>query len=48
MLCQILLLNRGPLLEDLSTDALAALRGHPAMSGQWGKDLHGLHRPSRR
>lgn len=40
----MLLLNRSPLLEDLSTEALAALRGHPAMSGQWGKDIYGLHR----
>lgn len=44
VICQMLLLKRSPLLEDLSTDALAALRGHPAMSGQWGKDLYGLHR----
>ncbi|MFF7756183.1 hypothetical protein ACFZCP_45035 [Streptomyces sp. NPDC007971] len=44
VICQMLLLNRSPLLEDLTTDALAALRGHPAMSGQWGKDLYGLHR----
>ncbi len=40
----MLLLNRSPLLEDLSTAALAALRVHPAMSGQWAKDLHGVHR----
>ncbi|MEE4589600.1 MULTISPECIES: hypothetical protein [Streptomyces violaceusniger group] len=44
VICQMLLLNRNPLLEDLSTDALATLRVHPAMSGQWGKDLHGVHR----
>jgi hypothetical protein len=44
VICQLLLLNRSPLLEDLSTDALAALRTHRAMSGQWGKDLHGIHR----
>ncbi|UQI45860.1 tyrosine-type recombinase/integrase [Streptomyces sp. HU2014] len=44
VICQVLLLNRSPLLEDLSTDALAALRARPAMSGQWGKDLYGLHR----
>ncbi|MGW3028483.1 tyrosine-type recombinase/integrase [Streptomyces sp. NPDC001221] len=44
VICQVLLLSRSPLLSDLSTDALAALRVHPAMSGQWGKDLYGLHR----
>ncbi|TXL83628.1 site-specific integrase [Streptomyces sp. IB2014 016-6] len=44
VICQMLLLNRSPLLKDLSTEALAALRDHPAMSGQWGKDLYGLHR----
>ncbi|MFD4655925.1 tyrosine-type recombinase/integrase [Kitasatospora sp. NPDC058444] len=43
-ICQVLLLNRSPRLEDLSTDALAALRESPAMSGQWGTDLHGIHR----
>ncbi|MFL4952149.1 hypothetical protein ACJ6WE_33630 [Streptomyces sp. MMS24-I31] len=43
VICQ-LLLNRSPLLEDLSTEALAALRVPPAMRGQWGKDLYGLHR----
>ncbi|MFD5919597.1 hypothetical protein ACFVYP_22320 [Kitasatospora sp. NPDC058201] len=41
---QVLLLNRSPQLEDLSTEALAALRESPAMSGQWGTDLHGIHR----
>ncbi|MCM2389721.1 hypothetical protein [Streptomyces albipurpureus] len=44
VICQVLLLNRSPYLEDLSTDAFATLRVHPAMSGQWGKDLYGLHR----
>jgi integrase len=43
-ICQMLLLNRSPLLEDLSTEALAAVRRHPAMDGQWAKDFHGLHR----
>lgn len=44
VICQTLLLNRSPLLEDLSTEALATLRVHPAMSGQWGKDFYGLQR----
>jgi integrase len=43
-ICQILLLNRSPLLEDLSGEALAAIRTAPAMHGQWGNDLHGIHR----
>jgi hypothetical protein len=42
--CQILLLNRSPLLEDLSGQALAAIRTAPAMQGQWGKDFYGIHR----
>ncbi|MFI6358639.1 hypothetical protein ACIBJF_39925 [Streptomyces sp. NPDC050743] len=42
--CQVLLLNRSPRLEDLSTEALAELRESPAMGGQWGNDLHGVHR----
>ncbi|MER6231515.1 tyrosine-type recombinase/integrase [Streptomyces sp. NPDC001616] len=42
--CQVLLLNRSPQLEDLSTEALGELRESPAMGGQWGKDLHGVHR----
>ncbi|WP_424534164.1 hypothetical protein ACOZ38_28095 [Sphaerisporangium viridialbum] len=45
VICQMLLLNRSPLLKDLSTQALAALRGSPAMSGQWGKP-HGRRRSS--
>ncbi|MFF4393498.1 tyrosine-type recombinase/integrase [Streptomyces sp. NPDC001552] len=44
VICQTLLLNRSPLLEDLSTEALATLRVHPAMGGQWGKDFYGLQR----
>ncbi|GAA2662413.1 hypothetical protein [Streptomyces vastus] len=43
-ICQILLLNRSPLLQDLSDEALAAIRTAPAMHGQWGNDLHGIHR----
>ncbi|MEE4543597.1 hypothetical protein V2S66_16650 [Streptomyces sp. V4-01] len=42
--CQVLLLNRSPQLEDLSAEALGELRESPAMGGQWGKDLHGVHR----
>ncbi|MFG2979593.1 tyrosine-type recombinase/integrase [Streptomyces sp. NPDC048331] len=44
VVCQVLLLNRSPRLEDLSTEALGELRESPAMGGQWGKDLHGVHR----
>ncbi|WP_293988515.1 hypothetical protein [Streptomyces sp.] len=44
VVCQVLLLNRSPRLEDLSTGALGELRESPAMGGQWVKDLHGVHR----
>ncbi len=44
VVCQVLLLNRSPRLEDLSTETLGELRESPAMGGQWGKDLHGVHR----
>ncbi len=44
VICQVLLLNRSPCLEDLSTEALVELRESPAMGGQWGKDLHGVPR----
>jgi integrase len=44
VICQLLLLNRSPLLEDLSTEALARLRADPAMDPHWAKDLYGIHR----
>jgi hypothetical protein len=44
VVCQVLLLNRSPQLEDLSTEILVELRESPAMGGQWGKDPHGVHR----
>ncbi|WP_171072403.1 hypothetical protein [Streptomyces sp. DASNCL29] len=44
--CQILLLNRSPQLEDLSSAALAAIRASAAMQeSEWVSDLHGIHRP---
>ncbi|WP_412566704.1 tyrosine-type recombinase/integrase [Streptomyces europaeiscabiei] len=43
--CQILLLNRSPRLEDLSTAALDAVRASAAMQeSEWASDLHGIHR----
>jgi integrase len=44
VICQTLLLNRSPLLSDLTTPALARLRDDPAMKGHWAKDFHGIHR----
>lgn len=45
VICQILLLNRSPRLEDLSSPVLAAIRETPAMQeSQWTSDLHGIHR----
>lgn len=44
-IAQTLLVNRSPLLEDLSTEVLTALRDHPAI-GRWGRSpLYGIHRP---
>lgn len=43
--CQILLLNRSPRLEDLTSSALTMIRATPAMhENQWASDLHGIHR----
>jgi hypothetical protein len=43
-IAQTLLVNRSPLLEDLSTEVLTALRDHPAI-GRWGRSpLYGIHR----
>ena len=44
VICQLLLLNRSPLLEDLSTEVLTRLRTDPAMDPHWAKDLYGIHR----
>ncbi|WP_328864788.1 tyrosine-type recombinase/integrase [Streptomyces sp. NBC_00304] len=44
VVCQVLLLNHSPRLDDLSARALGQIRESPAMGGQWGKDLHGVHR----
>ncbi|HUO37499.1 MAG TPA: hypothetical protein VMU34_06555 [Mycobacterium sp.] len=41
---QALLLNRSPLLDDLSTEAFAALRAHPATDGHQGSMLYALQR----
>ncbi len=44
VICQVLLLNRSPLLEDLSTQALLRLRDHPGLGPNSHGDLHGVHR----
>lgn len=44
VICQALLVNRSPLLADLSDDVLLRLRTDPAM-GPWSRSpLHGVHR----
>ncbi|MDR6980868.1 hypothetical protein J2X68_007610 [Streptomyces sp. 3330] len=43
-ICQILLLNRKSLRQDLSGEVLSAIRTPLTMLGQWGNDLHGIHR----
>lgn len=43
-MAQVLLVNRSPHLEDLSTEALAALRDHPAIGPWAGSPLYGIHR----
>ena len=43
-IAQVLLVNRSPRLEDLSTEVLTALREDPAI-GRWGRSpLYGIHR----
>ena len=43
-IAQMLLVNRSPRLEDLSTEVLTALRDHPAI-GPWERSpLYGTHR----
>ena len=44
VLCQMLLLNHSPLLEDLTDKALAQIRADPAMGPSRSKDLYGIHR----
>jgi hypothetical protein len=44
LVCHVLLLNRSPLLEDLSSEVLAGLRGDPAMGQYFPGDLHSVHR----
>jgi hypothetical protein len=41
---QVLLVNRSPRLEDLTTEAFAALRTHPACHGHHGEMLFALQR----
>ena len=41
---QALLINRSPRLEDLTTEAFAALRAHPAAIGHHGEMLYALQR----
>jgi integrase len=43
-ICQLLLLNRSPLLEDLPEETLVRLRADPAMGPQRSKDAYGIHR----
>ncbi|MDQ2815624.1 MAG: DUF2793 domain-containing protein [Actinomycetota bacterium] len=44
VICHVLLLNRSPRLEDLSSETLARLRTDPAMGQYFPGDLHGVHR----
>ena len=44
VVCHVLLLNRSPLLEDLSAEVLTRLRADPAMGQYFPGDLHGVHR----
>jgi integrase len=43
-LSQALLINRSPRLEDLTTEAFAALRVHPASTSRYGEMLYPLQR----
>jgi hypothetical protein len=42
VLGQVFLLNRSPLLEDLTTEAFSRLRQHPAMQGSHRRPLSGI------
>jgi hypothetical protein len=44
MFSQALLINGSPLLEDLATEAFAALRAHPASIGRYRETIHALQR----
>lgn len=44
VICHVLLLNRGPLLEDLTAGLLVQLRADAAMGPHRTGDLYGLHR----
>jgi integrase len=44
VICQMLLLNRSPLLEDLSDETLMQLRADPAMGASRSGDVYGIHR----
>jgi hypothetical protein len=41
---QALLINRSPQLEDLTTEAFAALRAHPANAGRYREMIYALQR----
>jgi integrase len=44
MFSQALLINRSPRLEDLTTEAFAALRAHPANTGRYCEMMYALQR----
>jgi len=44
VICQVLLLNRSPMLRDLSDEALTAIGMAPGMRGQWGTDFYAIRR----
>ena len=43
MVCQMFLLNRSPLLEDLTSDVLLRMRSDPAMGEHRASTLYGVH-----
>jgi len=44
VICQMLLLNRSPLLEDLTDETLARMRADPALGASRARDAYGIHR----
>ena len=44
MVCQMFLLNRSPLLEDLTSEVLLRMRSDPAMGEHRASTLYGVHR----
>lgn len=44
MFSQALLINHSPRLEDLTTEAFAALRAHPANAGRYREMIYALQR----